>query len=316
VKTIVTLTMNPAIDMFLEVSRLVPDRRLPSAAPEYGPGGGGINVSRAISRLGGTSTALFPAGGHTGDLLVSLMQRESIPVNVVRVAAETRRNVNVRERATRNDFRIVLPGSELQREEWEHCLRALESIQPVPDFLVASGSLPPGTPVDFYARVAAIAARKGFRLIVDTAGDPLRHAATTGTYLLKPNLGELAAISGGALTETLIEGAARSVIATDRAKVVVVSAGSGGAILVDCNGVQRIAAPIVPIASRAGAGDSMVGGIVVALARGWTVEDAVAFGVAAGAAAVMTAGHELCRREDAEMLFEQMHARRAELVAH
>lgn len=308
--------MNPAIDMFLETPRLVPDRRLPSVPPAYGPGGGGISVSRAIARLGGTSTALFPAGGRIGEFLNSLMQRESIPVSLVPIDGETRQNVNIRERTTGNEYRLVVPGAELAREEWEQCLRALESIHPEPDYVVASGSLPPGPPVDFYARVAALAVRKGFRLIVDTAGEPLRHAATAGTYLLKPNLGELAVLSGGVLTETLIEGAARSIVAADRAKVVVVSAGSGGALLVDANGVERFASPIVPIVSRIGAGDSMVAGIVVALARGWAVEDAVEFGVAAGAAAVMTAGHELCRREDAEMLFERMHTRRAELVAH
>jgi 6-phosphofructokinase 2 len=315
VKTIVTLTMSPAIDVFLDIPRLVPNRRLHSFPPSYGPAGGGINVSRAIQRLGGTSTAIFPAGGDTGDLLATLMEREEVPVNVVRVAEATRQDINVKERATGSEYRFILPGAELAREEWEQCLAVLDTIQPRPDFVVASGNLPAGTPFDFYARVAAMAQRTGFRLIVDTAGEPLRLAATAGTWLLKPNLGELGVISGGLLTETLIEGAMRSIIAADRAKVVVLSAGSGGALLADENGVRRIPAPIVPVASRFGAGDSMVAGITLALARGCPLDDAVEFGVAAGSSAVMAPGHDLCRREETEALFEQLHARRAELIA-
>ncbi|MGZ7030776.1 MAG: PfkB family carbohydrate kinase, partial [Thermoanaerobaculia bacterium] len=116
-------------------------------------------------------------------------------------------------------------------------------------------------------------------------------------------------ISGGAISESMVEDAARSVVATGRAKAVVVSTGASGAILADDRGLRRIAAPMVTIGSKAGAGDSMVAGIALSLARGWDLDDAVQFGVAAGSAAVMAAGHQLCTREDTEMLFERLHAR-------
>jgi 6-phosphofructokinase 2 len=233
---------------------------------------------------------------------------------VIRAAEPTREDVNVTERATGNEYRFVVPGAELANDEWQHCLRALRSVEPRPDIVVASGSLPPSMPVDFYARVASMAQELGFLLIVDTSGEPLRYAATAGTFLLKPNVGELASITGGAISESVIEGAARSIVATGRAKAVVVSTGAGGAMLADDRGLRRIAAPLVPIASRAGAGDSMVGGIALALARGWDLDDAVQFGVAAGSAAVMAPGHQLCRREDTEVLFERMRVH-AEAVA-
>ncbi|HEX9160178.1 MAG TPA: 1-phosphofructokinase family hexose kinase [Thermoanaerobaculia bacterium] len=305
-KTIVTLTMNPALNMFLEVPRVVAGRKLRCETPVYGAGGGGISVSRAIRRLGGTSTAIFPAGGATGDLLIDLLRRETIPVNAVHVTEPTRQDVSVLERATGNDFRFFVPGPDLAANEWEQCLRAVRSLDPVPDIVVASGTLPPCVPVDFYGRVAAIARDIGFKLIVDTSGEPLRYAAAEGTYLLKPNVAEVALITGGAISQTIIEAAARAIVATFRAHAVVISAGPAGAMLVDGRGLRRIAAPVVPVASKAGAGDSMVAGIAVALARGWDLDNAVEFGVAAGSAAVMATGHQLCRREDAEMLFERM----------
>jgi 6-phosphofructokinase 2 len=305
-ESIVTFTINPAVDVFLEVPRLVPGHKLRCLAPLYEPGGGGVNVSRAIRRLGGTSVALFPAGGSPGDQLVTMLEREDIPVNVVRVAQPTREDVNVVERATGSEYRFIVPGPELSYEEWHHCLRALRSIQPVPDIVVASGSLPPAVPIDFYRRVAEIATEAGFRLIVDTSGEPLRYAATAGTFLLKPNVGELASIAGGAISESIVEGAARAIVSTGRSQIVVISMGGGGAMLADARGVKQIAAPIVPIASRVGAGDSMVAGIAISLARGWDIDDAVQFGVAAGSAAVMAPGHRLCSREQTELLFEQM----------
>lgn len=306
---IVTLTMNPSVDLFLEVDRVKPSRKLRSTTPRYGPGGGGINVSRAIRRLGGESIALFPAGGTTGDLLVQLLHRESIAVDAIQAAEATRQDVNVFERETGNAFRFVVPGPQVGIDEWKHCLRAVGSMSPVPQYVVASGTLPPGVPVDFYGRVATLARERGFRLIVDTSGEPLRHIRT-GTFLLKPNAGELAYAAGesGHLPDTMIEQAARAIVAANRAEVVVVSAGVAGATLVDAHGVRRFRAPVVAVDSRIGAGDSMVAGMVLALSRGASLDEAVQYGVAAGSAAVMTPGHQLCTRETADRLFDEVRA--------
>lgn len=148
--------------------------------------------------------------------------------------------------------------------------------------------------------------------MIDTSGEPLRHAAARGTFLLKPNVGELGAIADGSAPfgTGLLEGAARAIVDTGRSEVVVISAGAAGAILVDATGARRVAAPVVPIASRVGAGDSMMAGIVLALARGSDIDEAVTFGVAAGAAAVMRPGHQLCTREETERLFDVIRAHR------
>ncbi|HSP33859.1 MAG TPA: 1-phosphofructokinase family hexose kinase [Thermoanaerobaculia bacterium] len=307
-KTIVTLTMNPAIEMFLETGRMSPGHKLHCPAPIYVPAGGGITVSRAIRRLGGTSVAIFPAGGAAGEMLATMLLREQIPAEIIRIRDTTRQDVNIVERATGFEYRFAVPGPELALEEWEQCLDALRHRSPAAEIVVASGSLPPSVPVDFYGRVAAVARDCGFRLIVDTSGEPLRHAAAPGTYILKPNVSELSIIAGGSVSQTIVEAAARSIVSNGGAEAVVVSIGAAGAMIVDRRGLRRVNAPIVPIASRSGAGDSMVAGIAVALARGWDLDDAVQFGVAAGSSAVSSPGVQVCRRDETEMLFEQMRA--------
>ena len=171
----------------------------------------------------------------------------------------------------------------------------------------ASGILPVGTPVDFYARLAALAIEMKFRLIVDSSGEPLRYAATKGTFLLKPNVRELACIAGQVpASDADVETAARFLVTARGVGAVVVSTGAAGGLLVEGQHATRIAAPLVQIASRIGAGDSLVAGIVVALARGGTLEEAVRYGVAAGAAAVMAKGHHLCGYDETERLFGQI----------
>lgn len=306
-KTILTLTLNPSLDMFLEVAQLLPDRKLRALRPTYGPSGGGISVSRAIRNLGGTSAALYLAGGATGEMLGHQLQHESIEIHPVACTEPTRQNVNIFDRSTAREFRIVVPGPQISKDEWEQVLRTLQTISPRPDYVVASGSLPPGVPANFYARVAELASELKFRLIVDTAGEALRGAAVKGTYLLKPNVQELSyAAGGGMLTDMLIEGASRAIVESGRSEVVVVSAGAAGAWLTDRHGTRRIPAPLVPIASRIGAGDSMVAGIALALARGSEIDEAARFGVAAGSAAVLAPGHNLCKREETDRLFEEM----------
>jgi 6-phosphofructokinase 2 len=306
-KTIATLTMNPALDVFLEVPNLLPERKLRCLRPTYAAGGGGVNVSRAIRNLGGSSTAVFLSGGATGEHLNKLLHRESIEIRPVKTMEATRENVNIFDRSTAREYRLIVPGPDVSKTEWEEILATLKSVTPIPDFVVASGSLPPGVPVDFYGRLAALAQELQFRLIVDTSGEPLRHGAVKGVYLLKPNIGELSYAAGdGVLNDVLIGGAARDIVDSDRSEIVVVSAGAAGALVADHKGVRRIPAPLVHIASRVGAGDSMVAGIVLALARGMDIDDAARFGVAAGSAAVMIPGHHLCRRDDTERLFDEM----------
>jgi len=305
--TILTLTMNPALDVFLESPALEPGRKLRCAKPLYIPGGGGINVSRAIRRLGGQSMALFPAGGTAGYRVIELLAREQIATNVIRIAEETRENVNVLETTTGREYRFIVPGPKLAFEEWKHVLRAIHSLEPRPDYLVASGSLPPNVPSNFHARLAELCTTLKIRFVVDTTGEALRSACGKGTYLLKCNVAELTSFAGGDESEDGVLYTAQSLVDAGRCEVIVVSAGAAGAVVAQRAGAMRIPAPVVPVTSAVGAGDSMTAGIVFALANGSSIEDAAMFGVAAGSAAVMTHRHELCRREETEHLYAELH---------
>ncbi len=298
---IVTLTINPAVDYSATVDHVTPGEKLRCHESRRDPGGGGINVARVVKRLGGEARAVFPVGGRTGELLLGLLEDEGVPVSPVRVAGVTREDFTAHELASGRNFRFVMPGFLVPEQDRQRLLD--EALGSHPAYLVASGSLPPGAPVDFYAGVAARCREAGVRLVLDTSGEALRQAVEPGVFLLKPNLRELGHLAGREVTEDPEqERAARALMERDHAAVVVVSLGAAGVLLVTGEGSERIHAPTVPIRSGVGAGDSMVAAITLALSRGQDVSTAVRFGVAAGAAAVMTPGTELCRREDVERL--------------
>jgi 6-phosphofructokinase 2 len=213
-----------------------------------------------------------------------------------------------------------MPGPEFQEQEWQQSLYALSAVEPTPDYLVASGSLPPGVPTDFYARVARVGKDRTAKVIIDVSGKDrtakviidvsgkaLEEALKEGVYLIKPNVREFRELVGEDITEeSQIKAEAQKMVKSGRCEVLVISLGVAGALMVTENVAEHLHPPTVPIVSKVGAGDSMVAGMVLSLARGKPFRESVLFGVAAGTAAVMTPGTELCRREDVERLFESM----------
>lgn len=303
---IITLTMNPAIDKSASVGQVIVERKLYCHSPQFEPGGGGINVSRAIHKLGGQSTALFPCGGLSGEYLQELLQQEGLTCRPIPVAGRTRENLAVFEESSGQQFRFGMPGATLSDQEWHRCLDVLAALEEKPTYIVASGSLPPGVPEDFYARVARLGKEIGALVIVDTSGIPLRLALDEGVYLIKPNIRELGELVGRELVNESSQEVAMDLVSSGKCAVVALSLGAAGVLLATADCCERLPTPLVPIKSKVGAGDSMVGGIVLSLARGKDIRDAVLFGIAAGAAAVMTPGSELCRRDDAERLYRQL----------
>ena len=301
---ILTLTMNPCIDKSTSIENVVAERKLRCAPPKHEPGGGGINVSRAIHRLGGTSMDLHLTGGETGQMLDLLLDQEGIAFESIPIQSLTRENLIVYEEATELQYRFGMPGPAVREGEWKACLKKIRAMDPVPKYIVASGSIPPGVPGDFYARIARLAREKKARLILDSTRAPLRRALEEGVYLIKPNLGEFKTLAKKEVEqETHQVALARRIVHKGQSEAVIVSLGAAGVLMVWKDGCERLHAPTVPIKSKVGAGDSMVAGIVLALERGESLEKAVRFGVAAGAAAVMTPGTELCRKEDTERLY-------------
>lgn len=302
-----TITLNPTIDANSSVAHVVPERKLRCEPPRYEPGGGGINVSRAMAKLGGDSLAFYFYGGVLGSLLREIVQGEGIQNEPVPVEGLTRQNLIVLESATGLQYRFGMPGPEIQEGECLKLLDRLKQTEPKPQYIVASGSLPPGVPVDFYARMASMARDFGSRMVVDTSGAPLALALEEGVFLIKPNFREMEWLSGGPLeNEAQQEAAAERIVKQGGSEVVVVSLGAAGALAVWKEGMERIRAPSVHVKSKVGAGDSMVAGLVLGLVRRLTIPETVRMGVAAGAAAVMMAGTELSHREDTEELYKRI----------
>lgn len=187
VPDIVTLTINPAIDIFVNVARVEPTRKLRCSAPKRDPGGGGINVARVAHRLGSNVAAIYPTGGAIGKLLHRLVEREGIDSLVTPSHVETRENFTAYEETTGEQYRFVLPGSALHRAEWEAVLDKLTTLAEKPKFVVASGSVPPGVPEDFFGRVARASKRLGAECLIDTSGLALKAALEEGVTLIKPN---------------------------------------------------------------------------------------------------------------------------------
>jgi 6-phosphofructokinase 2 len=306
-KTIVTMTMNPAIDKSSSVAHVVAERKLYCRPPRFEPGGGGVNVCRAIKKLGGESMLLYPAGGLTGERLQELLDREGLDHRPFPIEGLTRESLVILEESTGRQYRFGMPGPEFQEQEWQEFLRELSVPERKPDYLVGSGSLPPGVPTDFYARAARVGKDRGAKVIIDVSGEALKEALKEGVYLIKPNVREFRELVGEDIKEeSQIKAEAQRMVKSGRCEVLVISLGAAGALVVSENFSEHILPPTVPIVSKVGAGDSMVAGIVLSLARGKPLMEAVLFGVAAGTAAVMTPGTELCRREDAERLYEVM----------
>ena len=300
---ILTVTLNPALDVSTVIEKVMDTHKLRCTAAILHPGGGGINVARVLHRLGGDCLALYPAGGANGQRLRQLIDQEQVRSQCVAIAGETRESFSVHEESSGRDFRFVLPGPELAPGEWQACLRHVADLQAPPAYLVASGSLPPGVPADFHARLARLAKKRGSRLVLDSSGPPLAAALAEGVYLVKPSLRELRELTSHALdTEQDWHAAALQIIKAGHAELVALSLGEDGALLVTADRALRARSLPVRVASSIGAGDSFVGGLLWALNRQESLEQAFRYGMAAGAAALLAPGTALCQAKDVERL--------------
>ena len=307
-KPIVTLTLNPSIDGAAEADIVRPVHKIRTSGERYDPGGGGINVARVVQELGGATSAIYLAGGATGGVLDDLLDTAAVPRRRIPIRDHTRISHAVYERSSSQEYRFVPAGPQIEESEWRALLALLEELEC--SYLVASGSLPRGAPEDFYATVGDMARRKGIKLVLDTSGAALRAGLTRGVHLLKPSLGELESLVGRKLPDPAAqEMAAQELVSSGAAELVALTLGRDGALLATSGGALRLAALKVVAKSAVGAGDSFVAAMTLGLAQGRSAEDAFGYGMAAGAAAVLSAGTGLCRREDVERLYEEMKSR-------
>jgi len=295
---VLTITLNPAIDVSTHVPFLLPEKKLRCTEPEYVPGGGGVNVSRVLHNMGYPSTAMFMAGGHTGLFFTSLVEKEGIETLVVPIEGNTRENLIAHDASNHLQYRFGMPGPTVHEHEWRNCLRMLKETKDFA-YTVISGSNPPGMSPEFYAEAADILKQKRSKLILDTSGEALKFALEKGVFLAKPNLGELSQlVGGGDLDAGSVVEAAQTIINKGNCEILVVSMGAAGAMLITAREHYHEPAPAIKIKSTVGAGDSMVAGLIIGMQKTDSLREVLKYGVAAGTAATITAGSGLCTREN------------------
>lgn len=305
IKKILTITFNPTVDKSSTVDSIKPEKKLRCTQPVYEPGGGGINVSRGLERLGIPSIAFFTSGGRTGELLEKLLEKENIEILSHKVSGETRENFTVVDTSNNEQYRFGMPGEDVSEKECNALHDAILSISPFPEIIVISGSLPEGMHPSHLSKLIKQLKEKHAKIIIDTSGDALTEALKEGVYMVKPNLGELSRLSGKEeLDNESADEAARQLINEGKAEIVAVSMGPQGAYLVTKDEFIHVPAPSVKKLSTVGAGDSMVAGMVSIIAKGGNLTEMARMGVACGSAATMSKGTGLFTKENAEKLYK------------
>ncbi len=307
---ILTITLNPALDVAAVIDELEPSRKLRCREPHMDPGGGGVNVSRAIKILGGETTPFVAAGGPTGELLISLLAEEGLEPVHFRIDGITRQSFAVRETSTKKQYRFILPGPEWDERLGAAALKAASEAAEHKQYIVISGSLPPGVSNHYYVDLIAALANGGARIVIDTSDSALEavlKATSPNLFCVRFNWAEAQAAAGCtfANSEEAVQ-FARELINRGLSANIIVTRGADGAIVASGEDIFQIAAPKVKAVSAVGAGDSFMGAFVLGMAKGDTVKVASSYGVAAAASAMTTPGTELCRRADTERYFKDI----------
>ncbi|WP_139957979.1 1-phosphofructokinase family hexose kinase [Flavicella sediminum] len=297
--SIVTLTVNPALDKSAKIDQMVPEQKLGCHAIQYQAGGGGVNISRVLKVLEVKNKCLFTSGGDTGEHLKNLLEKENIPLKEIPVEAWTRENFSVVDTKTELQYRFGMPGNGLTVTEIDLIKRIIDEEVTENSILVLSGSLSEHMPLDLYVQLIQQVAGKNVKIIVDTSGKALLETIKEPVYLIKPNQQELAKMVGKEfLSKKEQEAAAMQLVHAKTATYVVVSMGARGAFLASAEGIVYRNTPSIKVKSTIGAGDSMVAGMVFAIQQNLTPEEILKWGVVCGSATTMSEGTNLASAED------------------
>ncbi len=312
-KKILTVTLNPAVDISADVDQLLPDRKLRCRAPHIDPGGGGVNVSRAIKILGGETTAFAAVGGPTGELLMRLLSEEGVKLVDFSIYGITRQSFSVLEAKTAKQYRFVLPGPEWSADMGSAAMKTICEEAANQDYIVISGSFPPGLPDDYAVLLVTALQKTSARIILDTSGPALSAILRMDApelYCIRFNRIDAQASASYELSNAKeTTRFAQDLIDQKKAKIIIVTQGANGAICASNRGSFQIVPPKVKTLSAVGAGDSFMAGLTFGMAKGFPLKKACGYAVAAATSAVTTPATSLCRRDDTERYFKMIEAR-------
>jgi 6-phosphofructokinase 2 len=305
---ILTVTLNPALDLTTAADQVQPDLKLRCDKPAIDPGGGGINISRAIKTLGGESTAIVALGGATGTRLAEMLKASGLSVVRLTAPGETRQSLVVTDRATGSQFRFVMPGPEWHMTQLASALATITETARAGGWVVVSGSNPPGVAAGF-EQILTVRLKDGrAKLMVDASGDALQALAGSSSPVdvLRMDSHEAERLCGYPLPlRNDSAGFAANMVRNGVAHTVIVARGADGSIAANAQGVWHAAAAAVDVVSTVGAGDSFMAGFALAMARDWPVSEALALGTAAASSAVMKPAAGLCHADDVRHFYSQ-----------
>ena len=303
---IATVTLNPSLDKIVTVEELVVDEANRWTSLRRDPGGKGINVSRVVHELGGETIAYGFIGGIDGEILEHLLQQQGVPFDFTPIEGEIRSNFIITDLKTRRQTRIDAPGPHILKYELEKLIKKIIHIKPKPDFLVFAGSVPPGVPADIYQQLIEKAKNSGIKTVLDSDNKWLKEGIKAKPTVIKPNVHEAEELLETDLRDEAAIVEAVKTMVKQGIEIATISRNKDGLIVASGGKVLKVTPPQVEIRSTVGAGDSTIAGLVLKLSQGYGIDEAGRWAVAAGTAATLTPGTELCRREDVERLLPQV----------
>ena len=307
---IATVTLNPSLDRHVAVENLVLDDTNRWVSFKSEPGGKGINVSRVICELGGRAVAYGFMGGVDGSSLKNILKQKGVPCDFTSIRNEIRSNFIITDLKTHCQTRISAPGPKVSDGELKKLVDKITCIKPNPRYMVFAGSVPPGVPFYIYRELIEKMKSLGITTVLDSADLWLQEGIQAKPDIIKPNVREAQTAIGKELhTEEDIIQAVKSFI-SGGIGIAAISRGREGMIIGDKDSMFKVVPPDVQVMSTVGAGDSTVAGLVLKLSQGGSLEEASRLAVAAGTAATLTSGTELCHREDVEKLLPQVKVER------
>jgi len=307
---IATVTLNPSLDKTVTVEELVVDEANRWTSSRRDPGGKGINVSRVIHELGSETIAYGFIGGFDGEALKHLLRQQGVPFGFTPIKGEIRSNFIITDLKTRRQTRIDAPGPHISKSELSKLIEKITRIKTKPDFLVLAGSVPPGIPADIYKQIIKRAKERGIKTVLDSDNKWLKEGIKAKPYVIKPNVHEAEELLEIQLRDEASIIRAAKALVSKGIEVVAISRAKKGLIVATKEKLIKVTPPQVEVRSTVGAGDSAVAGLVLKLSQGHRIEEASQWAAAAGTAATLTPGTELCRREDVERLLPQVKVER------
>ena len=308
---IITVTINPTIDRVISVDRLAFEDRAYINSTRETAGGRGINASFVIHSFGGKTLALLTSGGDAGKRLDAHLTNGGLNFQAVPIEHEIRTNLTITDR---HGLTVNLneAGPKLSKAEVLRVEKAVKDALTGASWLMVCGSIPPGVPADFYARLIAAARKKKVRTLLHADADSLRHGIEEKPTVVTPNVQEAARLLGRSLlTRTHYLEAAEAIRMTG-AEAVVLSVGSRGAVGAFADGVVEAVPPRVDALCPIGAGDALTAGYTWASERKATSVEAMRWGVAAGTATARLPGMRFASLEQTQEIYKQVELRRAE----